>query len=419
MRIAMMTNNYKPVVGGVPIAIGRLAEGLRQRGHQVYIFAPEYQGEEEQEEFVIRYRAFHKKAGGYVPLMKPVDLEMERKFRELNFDMIHVHHPILIGQRAQYLGKKYGVPVVFTYHTQYEQYLHYWKPYRWLKEKGGSLEDKIVDFIENQLVLAVIRRFTEKCSLVIAPTNQMQKILKEREWEANVTVMPTGLPDFSYAEYWKQPTEQRLTREYIRGIYGKGKKNILCTVSRLSQEKNLKFMLKALVLLKEKIGDDFQLIVIGDGPQKQELQAYAQELGVLENVTFAKTVPNEEVAAFHCASDLFLFASKSETQGIVLLEAMAGGSPVVAVKATGVCDVIRSGQNGYVTEERQEEFAQRAAQILCDSSLYKKLAEGAGVTAQRYRNEAVAWIAEYNYERVLLAMKEHSHGFYKRSSCWR
>jgi len=163
MKIAMMTNNYKPVVGGVPIAIERLADGLRKRGHLVYIFAPEYQGQEDQEEeFVIRYRAFHKKAGGYVPLMKPVDLAMERKFRELKFDIIHVHHPVLIGQRARYLGKKYGVPVVFTYHTQYEQYLHYWKPYRWLKKRGGILEDKMVDFIENQLVLAVIRRFTEK-----------------------------------------------------------------------------------------------------------------------------------------------------------------------------------------------------------------------------------------------------------------
>lgn len=416
MRIAMMTNNYKPVVGGVPIAIERLAEGLRERGHQVYIFAPEYDKKERQEEFVIRYRAFRKKAGGYVPLMKPIDLDMERKFRELQFDIIHVHHPVMIGQRAWYLGKKYGVPVVFTYHTQYEQYLHYWKPYHWLKEREGSMEHKLVSFIENQLVLGFVRRFTERCSLVIAPTNQVQNILKEREWETDMTVLPTGLPDVFYAEYWKQRQEQYLGREYIRKVYGKGKRNILCTVARLSEEKNLKFILKSLVILKKRIGDNFQLLLVGDGPQRQELESYVQELGISENVTFIGTVANEEIAAYHYAGDLFVFASKSETQGIVLLEAMAGASPVLAVEATGVCDVVRNGQNGYMTQEQEEAFAVKAEQILCDAELYEKLVEGACDTAQYYRNESVAWLAECNYERVILAMKEHT-GVYNRRIC--
>ncbi len=417
MKIAMMTNNYKPVVGGVPIAVERLAEGLRERGHQVYIFAPEYDNDEQEEEFVIRYRAFHKKAGGYVPLMKPVDLEMERKFRELEFDIIHVHHPVMIGQRAWYLGRKYGIPVVFTYHTQYEQYLHYWKPYHWLKEREGNLEHKITDFIENQLVLGFVRRFTEGCSLVIAPTNHMQDILIERKWEADMTVLPTGLPDSFYGEYWKEPQEQRLGREYIRNVYGKGKSKIICTVARLSEEKNLKFILKSLVILKERMGDDFQLLIIGDGPQRKELEEITQKLGIADQVTFTGTVKNEEIAAFHFACDLFLFASKSETQGIVLLEAMAGGSPVLAVKATGVCDVVRNGQNGYMTQEQEEEFAWRAEQILCDPKLYLKLAEGASETARHYKNKSIAWLAECNYERVVLAMKEHTGRFYKRRTC--
>ena len=159
------------------------------------------------------------------------------------------------------------------------------------------------------------------------------------------------------------------------------------------------------------MGNDFQLLIIGDGPQKQELEQYAHELDILENITFLGTVPNEEIAAFHCASDLFLFASKSETQGIVLLEAMAGKSPVVAVKATGVCDVVRNGQNGYMTEEREEAFAEKIQQLLCDSELYNKLVEGAGDTAWRYRNEAVSWMAEYSYERVILAQKGHKNVF--------
>ena len=381
MRIAMMTNNYKPVVGGVPIAIERLARGLRERGHIVYIFAPEYDGYGEEEEFVIRYCAFHKKAGGYVPLMKPIDLEMERKFRELEFDLIHVHHPILIGQRAQYLGKKYNVPVVFTYHTQYEQYLHYWKPYRWLKERDGGLEQRMVDFIEKKLVLGVIRKFTEGCSLVVTPSSQIH---------------------FIYSQYSDQQSEQDCNRERIRKACGNGKSHLLCTAARLSEEKNLKFLLRALAKLRIKMGDDIQLMIIGDGPQRIALEEYSKELGICDMVTFLGTIPNEEVPAYHHASDLFLFASKSETQGIVLLEAMAAESPVVAVGADGVDDVVYSGQNGYLTAESEEEFANRAEQILTDSKLHRQLAQGAYETARRYKNEVIAWRAECNYEQVVL-----------------
>lgn len=397
MRIAMMTNNYKPVVGGVPIAIERLSQGLRDRGHEVYIFAPEYDGMEEAEEFVIRYKAFQKKAGGYVPLMKPVDLQMEKIFAELQFDVIHVHHPVLIGQRALYLGRKYDVPVVFTYHTRYEQYLHYWKPYKWLKEHDGAVERKLVDLIENQLVLAFIRRFTEKCNLVVAPTRQIQEILEERKWKTDTTVMPTGLPDSAF--------EDHEAGERIRSQYGKGRTYLMCTVARLSAEKNIEFLLNAMAELKQCMGDSFQLLIIGDGPQKQELMEQAQVLELEENVTFVGTVPNEKIADFHRACDLFVFASKSETQGIVLLEAMAGASPVIAVEATGVCDVVQNGENGYMTRESVQEFAEVTSHVLMDKSLCRQLAEGAEKTAGRFRNSSVANRAESNYLRVLMAKK--------------
>ena len=116
MRIAMLTNNYKPFVGGVPISIERLADGLRMLGHVVYIFAPSYENEEE-EEFVIRYKVRQKMTAGGTVVPKLFDLEIERKFRELNFDLIHVHHPMMMGYTALYLSRRYGIPLVFTYHT--------------------------------------------------------------------------------------------------------------------------------------------------------------------------------------------------------------------------------------------------------------------------------------------------------------
>lgn len=165
------------------------------------------------------------------------------------------------------------------------------------------------------------------------------------------------------------------------------------------------------MILKRQIGDTFQFLVIGDGPQRQELEEEIENLGLDGNVTFLGTLPNEEIAAYHCASDLFLFASKSETQGIVLLEAMAGGSPVVAVEATGVCDVVQDGRNGFLSAESEEEFAYLAEQLLHDTKLYQRLSEGAMETAEHYLNSSIAWIAECNYERILFEQdhvkKEH------------
>ena len=124
MKIAMMTNNYKPFVAGVPVSVERLTQGLREQGHQVVVFAPSYDGQQEERD-VVRYRSFLRGVAGGVSIPNSLDPEIERKFREGDFDLIHVHHPMMIGDTARYLSWKYHVPLVFTYHTRYEQYLHY------------------------------------------------------------------------------------------------------------------------------------------------------------------------------------------------------------------------------------------------------------------------------------------------------
>ena len=115
MRIAMLTNNYKPFIGGVPISVDRLANALRERGNEVYVFAPTYENQEE-EEYVIRFSTFAGTIAGAV-LPNPFDPRIEQKMKALKIDVIHVHHPALMGNVALHLRKKLGIPVVFTYHT--------------------------------------------------------------------------------------------------------------------------------------------------------------------------------------------------------------------------------------------------------------------------------------------------------------
>lgn len=403
MRIAMLTNNYKPFIGGVPISIERLSDGLRALGHEVYIFAPSYENQVE-EEFVIRYKSIKYKVEGGIVVPNIFDLEIEKKFKELNIDVIHVHHPMLIGFTALYLGKKYSMPVTFTYHTRYEQYLHYVKPYKLLEERFENeeykilkqIEQKTLNFSKEKLIPNCIKYFSNKCDLVFSPTEMMRGYLKEKGTRSEIKVLPTGL-DTSYFK------ENDNDSNKIRNEFIGNKKYLFCTISRLTKEKNIEFVIDGLKSLKNKIGDTFNTIIIGQGPLKETLEQKVKELGLEGNVVFLNSISNDKIGDYYRACDLFLFGSKSETQGIVLLEAMAAKTPVVAVKASGVVDVVKNGVNGYMTRENIEEWVGRIVEIVDNKYLMEYLKEGAYNEAKRYLSSNIAKIAERNYKSAIKA----------------
>ncbi len=205
--------------------------------------------------------------------------------------------------------------------------------------------------------------------------------------------MPTGIPEENFHE-------EPFRVEEIRKKYAADTDYLFCTVSRLAEEKNLDFQLETLVQLKELLGAQgkrFRHLIIGEGPKRKELAGRICELGLKENVILLGNVSNTEIKNFQAASDLFLFTSKSETQGIVLLEAMAVGNPVIAVDASGVRDIVKDGVNGYLTREDAGEFAAQTAAVLSENAKYQKLCEGAGRTAESYREAHVAKTAELYY----------------------
>ncbi len=375
MKIAMMTNNYKPFVAGVAISVDRLAQSLRKMGHQVVVFAPDYNGQQTEED-VVRYRALIKGVAGGFSVPNPADPEIERRFREGNFDVIHVHHPMMIGDTARYLSWKYHTPLVLTYHTRYEQYLHY---------VGLSAFKGVIPFY--------LRSCTGSCDVVAAPTPLMKNYLEEIRLKSAIRVLPTGLPGDSFF-----PDEEK-AGEIRRKLAG-GKKYLFCTVARLAKEKNIEFLLRSVRLRKETCGGDFRLALIGDGPYRRELEKQAEELGLTDEVVFVGKVPNQEIKNYCHAADLFLFGSLSETQGIVLLESMAAGTPVLAVKATGTRDVVENGRNGYMTEVSETEFAGKLMDILEKKEL-ELLRAGARETAGGYGCERIAREAALLYAQAI------------------
>lgn len=395
MKIAMMTNNYKPFVAGVPISVERLAMGLRELGHQVVVFAPSYDDQQDEKD-IIRYGSLLRGIAGGFSVPNHLDPKIEREFRKGKFDVIHVHHPMMIGSTARYLSWKYQVPLVYTYHTRYEQYLHY----------IGLTGLK-------KLMPAYLHCTLKRCDMVIAPTPAIRDYLEDIQIGAPVEVLPTGLSDDSFL-----PDEKRAKQ--LRSELAGQREHLFCTVARLAKEKNLEFLFESLWYYKQKAGSCFKLVLIGEGPYRSGLVKRVRELGLEEEIVFAGQVPNEEIKNYCRACDLFLFTSRSETQGIVLLEAMAAGTPVLALKATGTEDIVANGKNGYMTEVSGEEekarkrdeqlFAEKLMDILERKEL-NFLRQGAFQTAGNYKGLRIAGWAEKYYSQVLWAYQEKKSRF--------
>lgn len=381
MRIAMFTNNYKPYIGGVPVSIEHLAEALRGRGHTVYVFAPSYEGQED-EPFVVRYPSFPMKIAK-APVPNVLTGLMQRMVKMLEIDVIHVHHPAIVGNVALHIRRTLGIPVVFTYHTRYEEYLHY--------IAGLSAIERCTGVLDRYL-----RYFCDRCDLLVAPTPGIRSYLYEKDYVTPVEIMPTGIPAESFL-----PDEKRAAA--LRERYQKGADYLFCTVSRLAKEKNLEFQLRGLACLKELLaerGKRFRHLMIGDGPDRESIRKSLVRLDLAEEVVLVGNVDNREIRNYQAAADAFLFTSKSETQGIVVLEAMAASNPVVAVDATGVRDVVRDGINGYLTAEDERQWAGRIAQLMADRALSAQMGEAAKRTAESYSEDEIARIAEWCYRKV-------------------
>lgn len=424
MNIAMLTNNYKPFVAGVPIAVERLADGLRANGHTVYIFAPDYHMEDAEETSereallesldttaapgrgcTFRFPTTNVKMAGMMPLPLPIFGYLDSIFSELDIDIIHVHHPVLTGNAALHLGRKHHVPVVFTYHTRYEQYIHYAPPFKALENRAAkevldaAAAQAVVDFTQYSIVQRYLNYFVNQCDLVLAPTQTMADYLEPFDLQTPIEVVPTGLPAEAFQE---KPQATDIRKKYLPA----DKRYLFCTVSRMAKEKNIDFMLRALAIAKEQIGNIFRVLMIGDGPEREALENLAKELGLTENVVFIGAVANDEISTYHQACDLFLFSSQSETQGIVLLEAFAASLPAIAIDATGTGDLIQSGVNGMLTSADEQDWADKLTTMIKNDMMgeglsLKEMGAAARQTAEEYEESRIATKVTGYYQRAI------------------
>lgn len=403
MKIAMLTNNYKPFVGGVPISVERQAEELVKLGNEVTVFAPEYieetvfapeyieeTGEQMQGIRVIRYGVCHTRMENGMVYPKWIQPEILQVFETEDFDLIHTHHPMFVGPTALYLGQKYQLPVVYTYHTRYEEYLHYIGLFQ-ENRSFPKWRKRLLKIGQRKIVPTYMRWFTNQCDLVLAPTAGMQRRIRENGTSVPIAVFPTGLADGFYQEYPEEAAD-------IRRKYLPGGGYLFCTTGRLEEEKNPHFLLKGIRKLKERMTEPFRVLLLGDGSMRKELEIEVRQLGISEMVHFVGNIENEKLNRYLQACDVFLFASKSETQGIVLAEALASGCPVVAVRASGVEDLVKNGVNGFLTEEEETVWAEKVIE-----AAHLGMKEQARKSAYAYRASGLAIYEEMLYRQCIAA----------------
>lgn len=387
LRVAMLTNNYLPFIGGVPISIERLRLGLKALGHQVLVVAPRYRGQGPESGEVIRVGSLLAFGGQReFRLANIFNPKIWRQVGRFKPDIVHAHHPFWLGSLGLWLARRQNIPAVYTYHTRLEHYAHF------VPLPGMLFRNLISHYL--------IKRFANKCDGVIVPTYSAEEYLRILGVRSDIYVQPTGIEFNRFQGI--DPGEVANLRRSL----GISDEKVLISVSRLSTEKNIDFMIEAAASLKRLSPVPFRFLLIGDGNERQRLQQRIAQLQLGDSVTLLGSVPPDEMPAYYKLGDAFLFASKSETQGMVILEAMAASLPVVAVRSSGIDDVVQQGINGFKTAENQEAWQERVLQLLRDDALREKLGANALEFARQFSIDNFARDVNLIYARVLAAQNE-------------
>lgn len=317
LRVGLFTEIYRPAVNGVVSSVEALEAGLERRGHEVFCFAPKMPGTAGPEDAVVRIPSLPLPARPPYRLILPLVSRRDVNSVVKRLSVVHVHSPFVTGWMGVHYARRYGMPLVYTYHTQLEAYAHYVPFEAHATRKAAS---------------ALTRTFANLTDAVIAPTPAMASRLRELGVTARIETVPSGI-DVEFFGAGRRNAE-------VREAIGVGPNDrLLLSVCRLAKEKNLELLFEALALA----GDpSLKLVVAGEGPLRQELEQRARVLGLSDRTRFLGVVARRDLPDLYASADAFVMPSTTETQGIVLAEALAAGASVIAADAIQNRDVLAS-----------------------------------------------------------------------------
>lgn len=380
MRIGMVSNNYKPYVSGVTNVISLSKQFLEKAGHEVFVFTFGDETYQDDEPNIIRSPGIPLTDTGFY-----INLTFNKAARRLLYtmDIVHGHHPFISGPLAIQYCKPRHIPIVFTNHTRYDLYFHAYVPF-------------LPDAIGEAAMSAYLPVFYRSCNLVIAPSEGVRQVLENLGVDAPIEIIPNGvdLVPFHNPAHPKDRSQFGLSANQVLLMY----------LGRLGPEKNLPFLLRAFAGTAQAI-KNVHLMLVGDGPEKEDLEERIQEMGLSDQVTFAGAAPYSEVPNYLAMADAFVTASVTEVHPLSIIEAMATGLPVLGIISPGVSDCIADEVTGFLTTHELAAFTAKMVRLVSEHEHRQAMGAQARLASQQYDIRRTTQSLIEVYDRLIRSMQ--------------
>lgn len=382
MKIGLFSDTFYPEINGVATSCLTLHKELTRRGHEVHVFAPKCKGWEENQ-----HETFHYIASAPLVVLKDRNFALPGPMTsweatKLDFDVVHTNSEFVMGHFGRLIARSNGSVLVHTYHTIWEEYTDY-----------------ITHGVADDAARAIARKYSQwwcnRFDRIVAPTGKTAGLLYDYGVRTPMDIVPSGMDIARFSPALHTQQERAAAREECGVLPSE---RILLNIGRLSKEKNIERIMRVFPALL-KVHPDVRFLIVGEGPQREQLTQMAIDLGVADHVTLAGPKPWEHIDRYYAMGDVFASASRSETQGLTYIEAMASGLCVCAVNDECLRGVIEDGVSGILTEDTDEALLEGLVRAFSDEG--RKIAKSAPRYAEPFSTETFASKIEATYYTAL------------------
>ena len=390
MRVGIFTESYPPLVNGVSTSILMLEHALTKLGHEVFIITVS----DNKKDYVLENNG-HILRLPSVNLANCYDYKMTSVYpikavnmiKKMNLDVIHSNVEFTVGIFARVVSEQLSIPLVHTYHTNWEDYTHY-----------ITKNKKILDDICKKLLKYLVVFFEDKTvTELIVPSNKIYNLFKDKyKFTKNIHIIQTGIET---SKFYKENFNQKDINSLKKKLGIKKKDFVVMTVSRLAKEKSVDRIINNHKELVKKYSN-MKLLIVGDGPDIDKLKDEAKSLGVSDSVIFTGKVPLSDIPIYYQLGNVFVTASKSETQGLTVVEAISSSLPVVAVKDDSFVNSVIEEFNGFVFTD-DEKYINSISKLYDDKELYNRLSNQSRLLSEDFSSEYFALKVLKVYETAI------------------
>ena len=392
MRIGIFSEAYTPYISGLVTSEVMLKKALEKLGHEVYVVTANLESfkyEYDEKERILRIPGIP--TGIYDSRFTSVyPVRAINKIKSWNLDVIHSQTEFAIGTFARIFAKQYKIPLVHTYHTMYEDYIYY--------ITKGYFEKSSKKLVEYLTKFYCDKTATE----LIVPTNKTYRLFKEKyKVEKNINIIPTGIET---ERFYKESINQKKVQE-LKKKYNISKKDfVILFVGRIAEEKNITFLIDSQKELVKK-HNNIKLVIVGDGPDKEKYEEYSKELGLEKNIIFTGKAKWEDIPYYYHMSNVFTSASKTETQGLTVIEAMASNICPVCMKDEAFQSMITEDLNGLLFKT-EEEYQSQIIRLYENPKELERFNKQARIQAETYSSKFYAERVLSVYRRAIFEKKK-------------